>query len=153
LRIADCGLRIEIRLAILVAGNVITTSRRAAMAKSADEFKKRTKQFGLRVIHLVDSLPNKRSARVIGDQLLRSGTSVGANYRAACRARSSAEFCAKMGIVEEEADESGYWMELLIDGGLVKANLLKSLLQEANEIVAMVVASIRTSRATKDRRR
>ncbi|MCI0638493.1 MAG: four helix bundle protein [Gemmataceae bacterium] len=116
------------------------------MVRSADEFKKRTKQFALRVIRLVNSLPNRQTSRVIGGQLLRSGTSVGANYRAACRARSPAEFCAKMGTVEEEADESAYWMELLIEAGLVKEQLLKNLWQEANEIVAMVVASIVTAR-------
>src|SRR5262245_23242161 len=80
----------------------------------------RTKQFALRVIKLVDSLPQKRAATVIGNQLLRSGTSVGANYRAARRARSTADFCSKMGIVEEEADESEFWMELLIDAGIIK---------------------------------
>ncbi len=119
------------------------------MVRSADEFKKRTKQFALRVIHLVDNLPNRATGRTIGGQLLRAGTSVGANYRAACRARSSAEFCAKMGIVEEEADESAYWMELLIEARLVKEALLKNLLQEANEIVAMVVVSITTARRRK----
>jgi four helix bundle protein len=95
---------------------------------------------------LVDALPNRRSCDVIGKQLLRSGTSVGANYRAACRARSTAEFCAKMGIVEEEADESGYWMELLTEAELVKPELLTDLHTEAGEIVAMTVASIRTAR-------
>lgn len=106
----------------------------------------RTKQFALRVIRLVDRLPNKRSCNVIGGQLLKSATSVGANYRSACRGRSTAEFCSKLGIVEEEADESGYWLELLIEAGLVRAELLQGLLAEANEIVAMVVASIRTAR-------
>lgn len=106
----------------------------------------RTKQFALRVIRLVDALPNKRSAWNIGNQLLRSATSVGANYRAAQRARSKAEFRAKLGIVEEEADESVYWLELLIESKLMEPNLLGDLLLEANEITAMVVASIRTSR-------
>lgn len=121
------------------------------MSRSADEFKKRTKQFAIRVIRLVDSLPSKQSARVIAGQLLRAGTSVGANYRAACRARSPAEFCAKMGIVEEEADESAYWMELLIESRIVKERLLTNLLQETNEIVAMVVASITTAKRRKAR--
>jgi four helix bundle protein len=76
------------------------------------DLKQRTKSFALRIIKVVDALPKTRSANVIGNQLLRSGTSVGANYRAACRARSPAEFVAKLGIVEEEADESGYWLEL-----------------------------------------
>ena len=107
----------------------------------------RSKQFALRVIRLVDTLPRKNlSGDVIGRQLLRSATSVGANYRAACRARSSAEFCAKLGIVEEEADESVYWLELLADGNIVKRELLTDLLNEANEITAMVVSSIQTAK-------
>lgn len=111
----------------------------------------RTKQFALRVIRLVNSLPNCRTANVIGNQLLRSATSVGANYRAAQRARSNAEFRAKLGIVEEEADESEYWIELLVESGLVKKALVEDLLREANEIVAMVVASIRTARTSGER--
>jgi four helix bundle protein len=100
----------------------------------------------LRIIRLVDSLPKSRTAGILGGQLLRAGTSVGANYRAACRARSAADFISKMGIVEEECDESAYWMELLIEASIVKRNRLADLLNEANEILAMVVASIRTSR-------
>lgn len=106
----------------------------------------RTREFALRIIRLVDSLPVRTSARTIGNQLVRCGTSVGANYRAARRARTPPEFRAKLGIVEEEADEVVYWLELLADSGLVKAGRLESLRQEANEILAMVVASIRTSR-------
>ena len=106
----------------------------------------RTKAFALRVVRLVDRLPSGRSSDVIGKQLLRCATSVGANYRAACRARSTSEFCAKLGIVEEEADESVYWLELLVESGQVRGDLLQNLLQEANEIVAMVVSSIRTAR-------
>jgi len=113
---------------------------------TSDEFKKRTKAFALRVIRLVDSLPKSRIASAIGGQLLRAGTSVGANYRAACRARSTADFTAKMGIVEEECDESSYWMELLIEAGIVKGSRLASLLNEANETLAMTVSSIKTSR-------
>ena len=111
----------------------------------------RTKKFALRTIRLVESLPNNRTADVIGKQLLRSATSVGANYRAACRARSSAEFRAKLGIVEEESDETIYWMELLVESGMVKAELLSGLIQEANEITAMTVASIRTARQRETR--
>ena len=111
----------------------------------------RTREFALRVIRLVDSLPQKQTAKTIGHQLLRCGTSVGANYRAACRARSLAEFRAKLGIVEEEADESIYWMEILIEAIIVREELLSGLIQETNEILAMVVASIRTSRNTKQR--
>jgi four helix bundle protein len=111
----------------------------------------RSKEFARRIVRLVDSLPHRRSADVIGKQLLRSATSVGANYRAARRARSRAEFSAKLGIVEEEADESIYWLELLIDTELVRKDLLADLLQEANEITAMVVASLKTVREHKAR--
>jgi four helix bundle protein len=119
------------------------------MTRSAEDFKKRTKQFALRIIRLADSLPDTPAGRHIGGQLLRSGTSVGSNYRAACRGRSPVEFCSKLGIVEEEADESIYWMELLIEGELVQESRLSSLLQEANEILAMVIASINTARKRK----
>ena len=85
------------------------------------ELKQRTKTFALRVMKLVDALPATRSGSAIGNQLIRSGTAVGANYRATCRARSKAEFIAKIGVVEEEADESGYWMELIVDGELLTA--------------------------------
>lgn len=98
------------------------------------------------MIRLVDSFPPNRSAEVIGRQLLRSATSVGANYRAAKRGRSSAEFRAKLGVVEEEADETVYWLELLAESGYVNPKLLDDLLREANEITAMVVASIKTAR-------
>ncbi len=110
----------------------------------------RTKAFAVRVLKLVDALPATRAAGVIGQQLMRSATSVGANYRSACRGRSQAEFIAKLGIVEEEADESIYWFELLIETGLVPEAMLKDLMGEANEITAMIVASIRTSRANRN---
>jgi four helix bundle protein len=97
----------------------------------------------------VGSLPAGATGQVLGKQLLRSGTSVGANYRAACRARSNAEFRAKLEIIEEEADETVYWLELLVESGLVRAQRLTELLKEANEIAAIVVASIRTSRKRK----
>ena len=118
------------------------------MTGNAD-LKARTKSFALRVIKVVDALPNTRSASVIGHQLLRSGTSVGANYRAACRARSKAEFVAKLGVVEEEADESGYWLELLVDSSLMPAKQLSELQKEADELVAITVASIKTARKRK----
>jgi four helix bundle protein len=111
-----------------------------------EQLQHRTKQFALRVIRLVESLPKGRMADVLGRQLLRSATSVGANYRAACRAKSTADFIAKMGIVEEETDESLYWMELLIEAGIVKAELLEALMKEADELLAMTVASINTAR-------
>ena len=113
------------------------------------EFKDRTKQFALRVIKVVDVLPQRQAADVIGRQILRSATSVAANYRAACRARSKAEFAAKMGLVEEEIDESAFWLELLCDTDLVPAPKLSALRKEADEITAMVVASIRTTRAAR----
>jgi four helix bundle protein len=111
-----------------------------------EEMKRRTKQFALRVIRLVESLPKGRTADVLGRQLLRSGTSVGANYRAACRARSTADFISKMCIVEEEADESLFWMELLIESGIVKIEKLESLMKEADELLAITVASINTAK-------
>jgi four helix bundle protein len=107
-------------------------------------FKKRTKQLALSFIKIVEALPKNRTADVIGRQLIRSGTSVGANYRAACRGKSTADVIAKLRIVEEEADESAYWMELLIESGLLAEARVSELLQETNEIIAMTVASIRT---------
>ena len=114
-----------------------------------EELKGRTKQFALRVIRLVEALPRGKTADVLGRQLLRSGTSVGANYRAACRAKSTADFIAKMGIVEEETDESVYWMELLVEAGITKAELLEALMKEGNEILAISVDSIITARKRK----
>jgi four helix bundle protein len=111
------------------------------------EFKHRTKDIALRIIRLVDSLPGSRSAEVIGKQLLRSGTSIGANYRAACRGKSTADVIHKLTIVEEEADESLYWMELLTDGDIVSERKLSKLYQDINEIVAMTVVSIKTLRS------
>jgi four helix bundle protein len=112
------------------------------------ELKGRTKAFALRVMKLVDALPKTRAADVVGRQVLRSATSVGANYRSACRARSQADFLNKLGMVEEEADETGYWLELLADAGLIKPARLADLMGECNEITAIIVASIRTSRRT-----
>src|SRR5215470_2601433 len=113
------------------------------------DLRKRTKVFALRIIKLVESLPSGKTADVIGKQLLRCGTSVGANYRASCRAKSQADFIAKMGIVEEESDESIYWMELLVESGLVRQELLDNLINEADEIVAIVVSSIKTAKQNK----
>jgi four helix bundle protein len=103
--------------------------------------------FGLRVIRLVGSLPKSRLSDVVGRQLLRCGTSVGANYRAACRARSRADFIAKMKIVEEECDEVLYWIELLVQSNEVRASLVDGLSSEGEAILSMVVASIRTARS------
>jgi len=118
-----------------------------------DELKRRTRQFALDVIRLVELLPRSRTTEVLGKQLLRSGTSVGANYRAACRAKSSADFVSKMGIVEEEADEAIYWMELLVDSSCVRAAGVHALLQEADELLAITVSSIKTARITRYRNR
>jgi len=108
------------------------------------EFKQRTKELALRGIKLVSSLPKNTVSEVIGKQLIRSGTSVGANYRAACRARSTADLIAKLRIVEEEADECLYWMKLIVEDKLVEVTNLRSIMSETNEILAMTVASIKT---------
>ena len=111
-----------------------------------NDFKKRTKEYALRVIRLVESLPEDRASRILCDQLLRAGSSVGANYRSSVRAKSRADFISKMNIVEEECDESLYWMELLSDAGKVPPERLEALMQEGDEIIAIVVASIKTAR-------
>ena len=108
------------------------------------EMKQRTKDFSLRVLKLIDSMPETRSGRVLAGQLGRSGTSVGANYRAACRSRSVAEMISKICVVEEEADESAFWLELTADHGLISAQKLAPLLREASELTAMMVASRKT---------
>lgn len=117
--------------------------------EAREDLKPRTKQFSLRVIHLCESLPVKPAAKVIANQLLRSATSVGANYRAARRARSNADFVSKIGIVLEEADESVYWLELLKESGLVREQKLAALLQEAEELVAIFAASKITASSKK----
>jgi four helix bundle protein len=113
---------------------------------SREAFKARTKAYALRVIKVVDALPRDTVSKTLGLQLLRSGTSVAANYRAAVRGKSAADFTAKMGIVEEECDESLLWMELLIDSGRIRAGRLSSLMTEGGEILAITVASIKTAR-------
>ena len=112
-------------------------------------FKDRTKKLALQIIELVEELPNRRTADVIGRQLLRSATSVGANYRSACRGRSTADVLSKLAIVEEEADESVYWMELLVEAGIIPETRVSALMRETNEILAMTVASIKTLRKRK----
>jgi four helix bundle protein len=109
-----------------------------------EQFKKRTKQFALRMIKLFQALPSSDEARLIGKQLLRSSTSVAANYRAACRARSQAEFIAKIGVVIEEADEALFWLELLEEAAIIPTYQLAALKKEAGELVAITV-SIRTT--------
>ncbi len=110
------------------------------------ELKDRTKRFALRVISMVDALPKTTAGRAIGNQLVRSGTSVGANYRAACRSRSKAEFVAKIGTVAEESDESSYWMELIVEAGLMKSELVVPLHNEADELTAIFTSSGRTAK-------
>ena len=114
---------------------------------NSDDLKKRTKQFALRVIRLVAALPKTVEGRAIAGQLVRAGTAVGANYRAACHGRSKAEFIAKIGIVEEEADESAYWMELITEAELLKPLQVEPLLTEANEL-AKIMARSRISAST-----
>lgn len=112
-----------------------------------EDLKLRTKQFSLRVIKLVEALPGTATAKTIGHQLLRAGMSVGANYRAACRGKSKADFIAKAGISLEEADECLYWMELLHEAGIIPIERLKDLIKEADELVAIFTASIKTARS------
>ena len=110
------------------------------------ELKARTKTFALRIIKLTRAIPKNDDAdRVIAKQIVRSGTSVAANYRASCRARSQAEFIAKMGTIEEEADETALWLELLVESGIMPTRKLSALLNEANEITAIMAASRKTA--------
>ena len=117
-----------------------------AVRDTPEDLRTRTKRFALSIIRLVGCLPRDMAAQEIGRQLLRSGTSVAANYRASRRGRSTAEFIAKLGIVEEEADESCLWLELLSEAGLAPQAQLAPLLEEANEVVAIVVTSLRTAK-------
>ena len=112
---------------------------------SKAELLARTKTFGLRILNLVDHLPRTMSGRAIGSQLVRCGTSIGANYRAACRSRSLPEFAAKLGIVAEEGDETVYWLEVLRDAKLVPEAKLSELLKEANELTAIFASGRRSS--------
>jgi four helix bundle protein len=112
----------------------------------ATELKNRAKEFAIRIVKLFRALPRTDEARVIGRQVLRSGTSVAANYRAACRARSKAEFIAKIGVVVEEADETVFWLELLIETDIVSPARMSNLLEEANELLAIFAASQQTAK-------
>jgi four helix bundle protein len=109
------------------------------------ELLQRTKQFALRVFHLVGALPQTIEGRAVATQLIRSGTSVTANYRAACRARSKPEFVAKLGVVEEESDESAFWLELILETNLLGPAKVKPLLAEATELVAIMASSKMTA--------
>ena len=128
----------------------MTRMRNLDFGMRSEDLRDRTKRFAIEISKLVEALPNNRVADVFGKQLLRSGTSVGANYRAACRAKSRADFISKMGTVEEEADETLYWLELLFEAKLVVPNQIQHLHREANEILAIVVASIKTARRNKN---
>ena len=110
------------------------------------QMKKRTKEFAKEIIKLCRKLPNNREGRLIGDQIFRSGTSVASNYRAACRARSTAEFISKLSIVEEEADETLFWLKIIDEMEILKKESLDSLMKESDEIIAIIVASIKTAR-------
>jgi len=112
-----------------------------------DELKRRTKMFAVRIVRFAEGLPDARSSSVLSRQLIRAGTSVGANYRAACLGRSRAEFNAKLQIVLEEADEAVYWLEVIEESGLVKGSDLDELKQEGKELTAIFVSSLKTSRS------
>src|SRR5438552_1278350 len=114
-----------------------------------DALKARTKDFAIRIFHLVEALPKSLQGRAVANQIIRSGTSVAANYRAACRARSKREVIAKLGTVEEEADDSAFWLELIIETGLLPITKLKPLLREADEIVSIMAASRKSAIANR----
>jgi four helix bundle protein len=116
------------------------------MLKQSEILKNRTKKFAMRIVSMYRALPRAEEARVIGKQVLRSGTSIGANYHAACRARSRAEFLAKIGIALEEADETVFWLDLLKETGIFSDRRLQGLAEEANELVSIFVASMRTAK-------
>jgi four helix bundle protein len=113
------------------------------------ELRERTKKFAIRIVRLFQALPKSAEAQVMGKQLLRCGTSVAANYRAVCRARSRAEFIARMGIVAEEADESVLWLELLEETGILRHEQLEDILKEAKELVAIFSTSLKTAKGNK----
>jgi four helix bundle protein len=111
-----------------------------------EQMKARTKEFAKQVISLCRQLPATQEGRLVGGQFFRSGTSVGANYRAACRARSKADFIAKLGLVLEETDESLYWLEILAENRIVNSDLLVSITNEAKELMAIFVSSLNTAK-------
>jgi len=116
------------------------------VAAQPEQLRARTKEFAIRIVRLFKSLPKTDEARIIGKQVMRSGTSVAANYRAVCRARSQADFVSKVGVVVEEADETVFWLELLVDTGIVQKVLMENILVEANELLAIFAASLWTVR-------
>lgn len=123
----------------------LTKSDHSLVSATNEDLRGRTKRFALRILRLYRALPAK-DARILGRQLLRSGTSVGANYRAACRARSRAEFIAKLGVVLEESDESVFWLELLLQGGILSEEQMGALIKEAKELTSIFVTSLRTAK-------
>jgi four helix bundle protein len=127
----------------------VTTGGRGFMENFKDMFRAKTKELALDVIRFTEALPKTRTADIIARQLVRCGMSTSANYRAASRAKSRADFIAKMGIVEEEADETLHWLELLVESGIVKAEDAKPLFEKANKIVAITVSTIKTARRNK----
>jgi four helix bundle protein len=137
---------IPILSALVNCGLAITDCGLQNATMTTQELKNRTFEFGVRVISAAEALPKTETARILGRQLLRAGTSVGANYRAAARARSQADFISKLGVVEEECDESAYWMEVIIARKLLRRAQLKGLLAEADELLAIIVASTKTAR-------
>jgi four helix bundle protein len=119
-------------------------------AEKPADLRVRTKDFAIRIVTLYRKLPRNEESKVIGNQILRSGTSIGANYRSACRSRSKAEFIAKIGIVLEEADETAFWLELLLESRIFPPKKIGSLLREANELTAIFVSCLRTSKGLSD---
>jgi four helix bundle protein len=111
-----------------------------------DELKNRTKKFALEIIKLVDKLPNTTAGRTIGNQIIRSGTSVASNYRAACRGRSNADFISKITIVEEESDETLFWLEMIVESNLLPMEMVLALLKEADELTAIFTSSGKTAK-------
>jgi four helix bundle protein len=122
---------------------------KGALKMNAEEMKTRTKEFAKDIINLCRKLPNNREGRLIGNQVFKSGTSVAANYRAACRGRSKAEFIAKLGIVEEEADETLFWLEIIEEMNIYDPSSVDSLMQECDEIIAIMVSSVKTAKRTR----
>jgi four helix bundle protein len=120
------------------------------MSSLPEQMRERTKQFALRIVRLFRAMPKTDEARVIGKQLLRAGTSVAANYRAVCRARSRAQFIAKIGVVIEESDETVFWLELLAEAGIMPRGRTDALLAEVNELLAIFAASGRTAKTRQD---
>lgn len=141
-QISDARLQIEI-VGLEIVGNLLEPNM------NQQEMKTRTKGYAKRIIKVCRSLPDSFEARRISDQLFRAGTSVGANYRAACRARSKADFISKLGLVLEEADECLYWLEIIYETKQIEPALLSSIMKESDEIISILVASINTSKRTK----